>query len=401
MNSLDKLSYYLSYTHFVPFVSIPAGIVHLICAIRDRALNPQVYPPAPPNESLPAFTNRKLDKAIGLRSSKKVSTSLLSSLEKDVATHELDDLKPIALDNWSLLTKGILAIIPVIGNAILFKKWVDRQTARSNLFVYMENNPAVDLNSIPNYPFHDQEFLKRLCDRQVSCTNATAFFRKTSNANKNDKVFIREMIADNKIGFESFQDFSLTLQADNDIIRDLIENTHKDSIIHFFTGLPRDKRNTPAIAHAAFAKAVKSPYGNIANLLNAVSDKDVFKGPGASEGLTIEALINGSLKFWELSDTQKQNENFAFAALRCDFDRKEPFNWLCFPEDLRGNRILLNKFVKEIASFPRPNWEQITEALWYKKWREIHNHPHNLDRHTARDLAIKFLGNPKDVIISK
>jgi hypothetical protein len=361
MNRLDKLSYYLSYTHFVPFVSIPAGIVQIICAIRDRALNPQVYP-VPKNESFRAFTDRKLD-------------------------------------NWSLLAKGILAIIPGIGNAILFKKWIDRRMARRDLFSYMNNHDPTHLTCVPNYLFHDREFLKMA--REQLGANSVEFFRKTSNANKNDKIFIRELIAENKIDYRSLRDFSPALQADNDIINDLIGETHRYSIIDFFITLPADKQNTPAIAHAVFAKARLSSHVNIADFLNCIVDKNILNGPGASEDLTRQALLHGNLRFKELSDKQKQNENFALAALRCDFDRVEEVNWLDFPEDLQDNRILLNNFVKEIASVPRSDWYAIIQTPWFVKWGAVHGHSRGLDRHEAKALAERFLGNSKDVIISK
>jgi hypothetical protein len=89
MNRLDSVSYYLSYTDFIPVVSIVSGIVHLICAIRDHIFG-AAAPVFPQNEGVYDLSKRKLD-------------------------------------NWSHSTKGILAIIPLIGNFILFCKWVTRQ----------------------------------------------------------------------------------------------------------------------------------------------------------------------------------------------------------------------------------------------------------------------------------
>lgn len=43
----------------MPILSIPSGIAHLICAIRDRALKPMVYP-VPANESFSTLTSRKI-----------------------------------------------------------------------------------------------------------------------------------------------------------------------------------------------------------------------------------------------------------------------------------------------------------------------------------------------------
>lgn len=61
MSRLDAVSYYLSYTEFMPILSIPSGIIHLICAIRDRYFG---APPSIPSSDITdciSLARRKLD----------------------------------------------------------------------------------------------------------------------------------------------------------------------------------------------------------------------------------------------------------------------------------------------------------------------------------------------------
>ncbi len=188
MNRLDKISNSLSWAEYVPIVSTVPAIVHLVCAIRD-----QIFPKAPfvppAGETLIQLSARKLD-------------------------------------NWTHLQKGILALIPVIGNAILLGKWAlntiaTKVLAQYNCYYRFPNK----LKKIPDSLVNDGEFLRALPEinytniarsdvRFIQSSANDRLFSCTSNINKSDLNLIEHLIDHNIISTHSYMEIDLTIRND-------------------------------------------------------------------------------------------------------------------------------------------------------------------------------------------
>lgn len=190
MNRLETVSSYLSSTewlHWVPFLSIPSGIVHLICAIRDRNLPP------------------KADQALS-ESNKEAVLSLAAR----------------KLDNWTHTSKGIAAIIPFFGNLVLFLNWMERKLALHNFSCFLDCSGESRFPSL---------HLSTPCLVE-------------------DKPFIMNLINRGDINYWHYGHLPISLKNDPEIICALF-NKNPDHAYYLFQDVPEEMRSNPQVAAAA------------------------------------------------------------------------------------------------------------------------------------------------------
>lgn len=262
----------------MPILSIPSGIAHLICAIRDRALKPMVYP-VPANESFSTLTSRKLD-------------------------------------NWSHLKKGILAVIPIIGNAILFVNWAKRKVAMHNLCDYIKT--AGSTNRIPSSIFNDKEFLTAALKlRQVNIGTVSFVFQRTSAFNKQDKNFVIDLINKKLIDYTSYTDLSPVLQQDPDVVSSLITKSDDfDTAKDFFMTLPSNLQNNFQVAQAVLNSAETAHRNDskfdykfwLASLIVPITNKDALTKSGLS--VLYFAVAQGKILFQEVPKQLRKDPIF-------------------------------------------------------------------------------------------
>jgi hypothetical protein len=194
MNRLDKISYYLSYTDTIPILNVPSAIIHLICAIRDQALLPQVYP-IPANESF-----------------------------RQLATRKLDD--------WSHLKKGLLAIT-VIGSAILFHNWAKRKWEVHQLCNYAKSGGKTGRFPILNDQDVFSAFLKERNAHKATriprqnifyCSDTWSYAYDLNDLNKKDKNFIMRLINDKLINVDFLWLIDSSMRNDPEVVIALIKN---------------------------------------------------------------------------------------------------------------------------------------------------------------------------------
>ncbi|WP_284453002.1 hypothetical protein [Parachlamydia acanthamoebae] len=315
MNRLDTASYYLSYTDFVPIISIPSGIVHLICAIRDRAFG---TPPSKSNDPINIFslTRRKLD-------------------------------------NWSHVTKGVLALIPFLGNFILVCKWLKRQDDFSNVSLFLNGHNAF-LKEFPKKLFNDKEFLLALFKEKPFCFKTV--FGRTPDDIKNDKPFILSLINDKHMTFYAYEILQ-SLKEDRDIIEALIA---KDPVCYqYFQKLPKTFQNDLDIIKKIFAIAKKRDSSYPA-FIKHVPNKNILK---ENEELYITAVSHGIFKFKELDTARQYLLQYGIAAVLHDHHQ-----WHHLPEHLKKNKILLEQLIWFAICNTSVSWEATTNEPWFKQF---------------------------------
>jgi hypothetical protein len=271
---LDSVSYYLSYTDFIPVVSIVSGIVHLICAIRDRIFGA----PAP----------------------------LVSPKDED-----LFDLSKRKLDNWSHSTKGILAIIPLIGNFILFCKWVDRELGLYRVAKCVQKGGVAQIQKIPAQLFSDKEFLLGI----FSATGGKhfgKFFARVPAHIQQDKEFVLSLINKNLCTDAHYHHLPACLQADRDIAFVLLTR-YRGNTPNIFAKFPEALRNDPQVIAATLAAG--DPYYVRGQILEHITNRERLK---VDKELYRAAVRKGIFTFKELEPQHQQDFYFALQAVLYD-----------------------------------------------------------------------------------
>lgn len=210
MNKLDAISHYLSYTDFVPVVSFPSGIVHLICAIRD-----QIFGRAPeisdPKDSPISLASRKLD-------------------------------------NWSHCTKGVLALVPLIGNLILLFNWAHRKNDLHKFSSSLSGDS--EFKDVPEILKNDRELAIAI----IKDPRNNALFPKLPVHLRNDPELIRIAYDNASRISEPFRRTVMYSITNPDILK-MDEVTYIEAVrlgIFKFENLDEDRQKNKEYIHAAF-----------------------------------------------------------------------------------------------------------------------------------------------------
>jgi hypothetical protein len=316
MSRLDTVSYYLSYTEFIPVVSTPSGVVHLICAVRDRVFGKQPS----------SFTLKDPDDFVSL------------------ARHKLDD--------WSHTTKGVLALIPILGNAILIFKWAHRQIELWDVQWFSSGAGSGFLDHFPAKLMNDKEFLGVLFRARKSLSDH--IFKRVSADIKNDKPYVLKLIED-KFFSELSYDHLVDLKEDREIILAIIA---KGASTNFFAKLPETYRNDLQIIEQVYAVTKKSA-GTYYTLVTNVPNRDILR---QNDELYVAAVRNGVFNFNELDNARQQLQKFGIAAVLHDHHQ-----WSELPDHLQKDKVLLKRLLWSSFFNTDWDWDEITAAPWFKE----------------------------------
>ena len=284
---IDRVSYCLSYTDCLPGVSIASGIVHLTCFVRDQIFGkPEEFRPNGP-EKLGALANRKLD-------------------------------------DWSHLTKGILALTFIVGNVILLIEAIWRALWVSTISTFEEVDSGHRLLILPDdnelFPdklLNDAEFI-----RAAAPFHFHLITKLISEERKNDVQLMLDLIRTHCLS--EYSDMSPELQQQEAIWRAYIEQN-----VNNFQYLPENLKNDLDVIEAA--DKIREERHRMhryddsyipmlrSDLYHDIPNKEVLKA--RDNEMLVEAVRWGNFKLSELDVKYRSDRRYAIAALFSDVNQ--------------------------------------------------------------------------------
>lgn len=273
---IDRISYQLSYTDGLPIISIPSAILHLICFVRDQIFGKPQVEPKSEKESLRELAERKLD-------------------------------------DWSHLTKGILGLIPLLGNAILICEAIWRMSCANTIWTFQM--ASVDARRLVLPDDNDIFPAKLLNDAEFIRAAAPFHFHMItglmSAERKNDKTLILDLIRSDNLN--SYSHISPQLQMDEEVWQ-----TYLTQNVNNFGKLPEGLKNDLRVIDAAVEKVKQSvSYDGI---LWGIPNRTVLKKAKDSP-LLVLAVRRGVLDLNELDPKYRSDRRYAVAALSWDINQ--------------------------------------------------------------------------------
>lgn len=304
MDALSTLSYYMSYTDEFPIVNIPSGVLHLICAIRDKMIG---TPPPPQNEDFISLTQRKLD-------------------------------------NWTHLQKAV-AIFSIIGTIFLMKDMIENYFDLGYVTEMIDDRlgKPYEWKVIPQRLIDDSEWLRKaVTEKGVSFT---ALFKRAQETDRGDKVWIMGLIDKGIFEYSDFEFMTNALKNDRTIALKIINHTilnkERRNIYHgekVFEKLPEALRNDIEIVRATYNRVKDDPFA-YTYIIPFITYKSVYHH---HDELALKALQEKKIQFEDLTHNQKQNYKFAVAAVKLNHRK-----WGELPVEMQRNA----KFLEELKKF--------------------------------------------------
>ena len=302
MCSIAKVSHYFSYTDFIPFVSIPSGIVHLICHLRDVIIGKSRLPVKQP-ESLVHLAERHLD-------------------------------------NWTHYKKGILALIPFIGNLILLFNWIDRRKERNKVLEFAKTYADPSIIPTKLYRNHDAdsgEFFFKMLENAPPERRAN-IFKNGLVRWKESYDFLIKLIDKKVFVIELYDELSPGLKEMTHLLAEIFKQIPNSYSL--FQRLTEKQRNSDPIALAAFNNA---PDGQKGLVIEGITDTKILINYTEMHSI---ALRQGKIRLTDIPQESWAPEKVTSAVI-CDYRI-----WKDLPADLQTKTVAEDALGRIIDSAP-------------------------------------------------
>lgn len=291
--SIEKISYYLSYTDCIPIINIPSGIAHLVCGLYGSNV-PEVRDP----EDFESLTRRKLD-------------------------------------DWTHLQKAI-AILTIVGTLFLCIKKINEKFELDYVMGALPERPPIEFGShvVPEKLLDDPEFLIAAFPR----TGGNWLFTHASERLRGDKVWIKELVDRGIFQAEWIEHIAPDLK-NNAFVISLLSGV--DGGYLQFRHLPEAQRNNFNVIRSALVSIKRSQRENFSrsefyySVLQHVTDKDVLT---KDKEICESALRLGGLSLNDLTEENREVLEFAVSAVCHNHKELEyvPTKTLMNPEFHKG-----------------------------------------------------------------
>lgn len=188
---------------------------------------------------------------------------LLISFEPILSDRKLD---------WSHSTKGVLCLIPILGNVILLYGWISRKIDVSNIRSYLASDHySLPLTEIPPELFKDRVFL--CAALQAQSREAYAIFDRAPNEDKGDKDFVSQLVQNDLLSYRNYRQLPPQLQHDPDIALKFLQQR---TGARAFTELPQNLQTVPELILEALNHVSSNvPGANALQILVCIEDTNL------------------------------------------------------------------------------------------------------------------------------
>lgn len=271
-----------------------------------------------------------------------------------------------------------MALIPLLGNAILVFNWLNRASHLYDIWLLLGNGGSAFLMDLPEKLFNDKEFLLSLFKAKPLLFSQ--IFKRASDNIKEDKPFILSLVNDKLLGSSDYHLLG-SLKEDFEVTQAIIVNN--PNFYNYFSQLPETFKSHIEIVKAIFIGAKKT---SSTDFIKHIPNKEILK---EDEELYIAAVRKGIFKFQELDGKRQRRFEYGIAAVLYDHHQ-----WDDLPFDLKNNRKLLHDLVQSALFNTNIKWEEIIETPWFQQFFSRGEIPSN------RADANQTLKSQKELLLS-